>query len=135
MEWINPKTDWNQSDRMNAEDYNRIKNNLAYLHELGTNLYSSFSIEEMGEDKDVKGHYFASEFNILENNLEVINQNTFPREYGDKQTFADNGPFIAYGELNRIEKAMLMMYETLASQKQALGRLPMTLGIKKIGGI
>ena len=69
MEWINPKTDWNQSDRMNAEDYNRIKNNLAYLHELGTNLYSSFSIEEMGEDKDVKGHYFASEFNILENNL------------------------------------------------------------------
>lgn len=66
MEWINPKTDWNQSDRMNAEDYNRIKNNLAYLHKLGTNLYSSFSIEEMGEDKDVKGHYFASEFNILE---------------------------------------------------------------------
>lgn len=69
------------------------------------------------------------------NNLEIINQNTFPREYGDKQTFADNGPFITYGELNRIEKAMLMMYETLASQKQALGRLPMTLGIKKIGGI
>lgn len=135
MEWINPKTDWNRDDRMNAEDYNRIKNNLVYLHEIGTDLYSSFSIEEMGEDKDAAGHYFASEFNTLEDNLESINRNTFPREYGDRQTFVDNGPFITYEELNRIEKAMLIMYETLDSQKKALGRLPMTLGVKTIGGI
>ena len=33
MAWINPKTDWTKNDRFNYSDYNRIKNNLNYLHE------------------------------------------------------------------------------------------------------
>lgn len=135
MGWTEPKTDWTAQDRLNAGDYNRIKNNLTYLHELGTELYPSFPIADMGTDKDVTGHYFASEFNALENNLEVINNGTYPRDYGTGQTFADNGPFIGYAELNRLESAIIDIYNTLTSQKIGVNRLAFTLGIKRIGGI
>lgn len=135
MAWAIPKTDWAPGDRFNVTDYNRIKNNLAYLHDLGTELYPSFSIEDMGADKDVTGHYFASEFNVLENNLNAINSGTYPRDYGGGQTFADNGPFIGYAELNRLEAAVLGIYNTLTSQKDGVNKLAITLGIKTIGGI
>lgn len=135
MSWTEPKTDWNAQDRLNAGDYNRIKNNLTYLHELGTELYPSFSVADMGADKDVTGHYFASEFNALENNLEAINNGTYPRDYGTGQAFADNGPFIGYAELNRLESAILDIYNTLTSQKSGVNQLVFTLGIKTIGGV
>lgn len=135
MGWTEPKTNWNADDRLNAEDYNRIKNNLDYLHGLGTELYSSFSIADMGTDKDVTGHYFAREFNVLEDNLDAINSGTYPRNYGNKSLFADNGPFIGFEELNRLESAILGIYNTLTSQKNGINRLAFTLGIKQIGGI
>lgn len=135
MGWTEPKTDWTAGDMFNAGDYNRIKNNLAYLYNLGTELYPSFSIADMGADKDVSGHYFAREFNILENNLESINNGTYPGNYGEKQSFTDNGPFIKYSELNRLESAILGIYNTLVSQKAGVNRLIITLGIKRIGGI
>lgn len=31
MSWIEPKTDWTSQDTFNFSDYNRIKNNIAYL--------------------------------------------------------------------------------------------------------
>ena len=135
MGWTEPKTNWTADDRLNAADYNRIKNNLTYLHELGTELYPSFSIADLGADKDVTGHYFAKEFNDLEDSLDLINSKTYPRDYGNKQSFADNGPFIRYEELNRIESAILGIYNTLTSQKAGVNRLAFTLGIKRIGGI
>lgn len=135
MGWIEPKTDWKPTDHLNAEDYNRVKNNLEYLYKLGTELYPAFSITDMGADKDVTGHYFAREFNALENNLEAINKGTYPRDYGEKQTFADNGPFIGYIEMNRLESAILGIYNTLTSQKSSREHLAFTLGIKRIGGI
>lgn len=33
VDWIKPKTNWVSTDRMNLEDYNRIKNNITYLKE------------------------------------------------------------------------------------------------------
>lgn len=51
VEWIEPKTNWNaNSDRFNIGDYNRIKNNLTYLHEYASELYVPFETEDMGED-------------------------------------------------------------------------------------
>lgn len=135
MGWTEPKTNWTASDRLNAEDYNRIKNNLTYLHELGTELYPSFSFADMGEDKGVADHYFAREFNALESNLAAINNGTYPRDYGPWQTFADNGVFIGYEELNRLESATLGIYHMLTAQKKCVNRLAITLGINQIGGI
>ena len=33
VDWIKPKTNWASTDKMNLEDYNRIKNNILYLKE------------------------------------------------------------------------------------------------------
>ena len=45
--WNEPKTDWKETDRFNIQDFNRIKNNLAYLHEQMINLDLYFPIKEM----------------------------------------------------------------------------------------
>ena len=82
MAWITPKTNWISTDRFNIADYNRIKNNLEYLHEYA-------------------------------------------------QRFYDNGPFIQFGELNRIESAVLKIYELLGRQEAGLSKLSFRLGNAK----
>ena len=49
-EWVEPKTDWKSTDRFNFSDYNRIKNNLIWLHAKSEELWKKFNIEDMGED-------------------------------------------------------------------------------------
>ena len=34
MAWSTPKTNWKLYSKFNIEDFNRIKNNIAYLHEI-----------------------------------------------------------------------------------------------------
>ena len=132
MEWITPKTDWVSTDRFNITDYNRIKNNLEYLHEYAETLYFPFDISNMGANKDSYADYFyADEFNLFEDNLKAINQNIFTQDFGIAQRFYDNGPFIQYGELNRIESAILSIYELLGRQKAGLTKLSFRLGDMK----
>ena len=128
MEWITPKTDWHSESRMNAVDYNRIKNNLQVLAELVGEVYSSVNIEEMGADKDYTSWYYAGEFNRFENNLEVINQSVYRRDIGDKKTFFANGTFIDFEELNRIESALLYFYDRAEKQRKSMPRLSVRLG-------
>jgi len=128
VEWITPKTDWDEQSRMNAVDYNRIKNNLQVLAELVGMVYCSVSIAEMGEDKNFTSWYFAREFNLFESNLETINQTAYQKDVGDRKTFFDNGPFIDFEELNRIESTMLKFYELASIQQKTLPRLSFRLG-------
>lgn len=132
MTWTTPKTDWKSTDRFNISDYNRIKGNLEYLHEFAEELYLSFSTEDMGDNKESYADYFyADEFNLFENNLKILNQNIFTQDFGIAQKFYDNGPFIQYGELNRIESATLSMYNLLTIQKKNLPRMAFRLGNAK----
>lgn len=134
-QWINPKTDWKETDRFNITDYNRIKNNISYLHEWAVRMYPYFLIVEMGEDKEgYTSYFFADEFNLLEENLEAVNNHIFTGEYGEPQTFYDNGRFIDWNECNRIETAILQMYKILERQQAGLPRLAFRLGNRK-GGI
>lgn len=127
--WHTPKTNWTVNDRFNYADYNRIKNNLTYLHELAQEVYKQFSIVDMGEDiEDYTGWFTASAFNAFETNLETINKNIFTQDYGVSQRFFDNGQFIKWDELNRIESATLQMNDLLESQKATLRKLPFRLG-------
>lgn len=132
MIWIKPKTDWVSTDRFNIEDYNRIKGNLEYLHRKATEITKLFDILDMGSDKDNYADYFyASEFNLFEQNLEIINQNILSQDYGTAQVFFDNGPFIQWEELNRIESATLSMKDILDLQAAGLRRLSFRLGNMK----
>lgn len=129
MSWIEPKTDWTSQDTFNFSDYNRIKNNIAYLRERAVKLVKPFEIQDMGDDMTSYAELFdASKFNTIEQNLETINNNAYLKDYGTKQTFYDNGAFIAYAELNRIESATLDIYNMLGRQEIGLRRLAFRLG-------
>lgn len=126
--WKTPKTDWHGEvidnkyvgDFFNAEDYNRIKNNLEYLQSLAIQMYNDFTINSVGEDKTPSDYFYADEMNKIEDNLEIINNNTFQNTYGDKPVFVANGKTMNFEELNRIEKAILDIFNKL--NNQSIGR-------------
>lgn len=130
--WKEPKVNWKPTDRFNFSDYNRIKNNLKWLHDKSVKLYQSFSIEDMGEDiNDELSYWNPKLFNAWERNIEIINKNIFEQNYGISQTFFENGPFIRWDELNRIESATLKMRMILDSIESGLKKIPFRLGTFK----
>lgn len=130
--WHTPKTDWTSTDRFNYVDYNRIKNNLSWLHAKAMELWKTFEIEDMGEDiLSYKERFFAYQFNRFENNLDKINQSILTKDYGYTQTFVGNGKFITYDELNRIENAILNMKNILDNQEKGIKKLSFRLGAFK----
>lgn len=127
--WHIPKTNWKYLDPVNIEDYNRIKNNLEFLNERASELYAAFQIQEMGADKtSYKDDYYAEEWNLFEQNLDTINKHIFTQDYGPTVRFFDNGPFIDWKELNRIEDAILSMNEILDNLEVGLARLSFRFG-------
>lgn len=129
IEWNNPKTDWKETDRFNIEDFNRIKNNISWLHEKAVYLNRPFEIEDMGEDiVDYLSYWKVSSFNAFENNIESINKNILTKDYGTPQRFYENGAFIRWTELNRIESAILSMKNILDNHEKGLRKIPFVLG-------
>lgn len=129
IKWEEPKTDWKSTDRFNFSDYNRIKNNISYVYRKATELNKPFDIEDMGEDiKDYASFWNVIYFNAWENNIEALNNNVFRKDYGTKQTFYENGAFIQYSELNRLESAILNMKKILDAQEISVNKLPFILG-------
>lgn len=115
--WIQPKTNWSENDYFNVEDYNRIKNNINEIRSQAILLWADFSIEDMGADKTYHDYsFYADEINKFENNIEHLKNGIYSFQTGEKQTFYDNQLFIDYQELNRIEKACLMIYQNVQSR-------------------
>lgn len=123
MSWIEPKTDWQIrrdvtgliiGDRFNIEDYNRIKNNMEYLYEIASEVIYGMESISFGDDKTETDYYYAEEFNAFENAIENM-QEIVNVSYGEKVLFTDNGRFIGYAELNRIESAQLDLKNRLES--------------------
>lgn len=141
ISWVTPKTDWYgntdesgiyHGDRFNSEDFNRIKNNLQYLRDLAVKLYPDFDIVDMGSDKGYTDFPYADEINRMEDNLDKIVTSTFKGSYGTKQIFMDNGAFIDYAELNRIESATLDIYNKLSTQHEGRRMLTFMLGSREV---
>lgn len=126
--WITPKTNWKSTDCFNYWDYNRIKGNLAYLHEQVCLLCKNITIDDMGDDCEWATFYYADDFNKFEKNLEKINLACYSFNIGTTLRFYSNGGFIKYDELNRIESACLKIYEQLLRHKQSLQKIPFTMG-------
>lgn len=132
--WHTPKTNWNETDRFNFVDYNRIKNNLLYLHQYAESIYNSFEMPDMGKDiTEYTSFWDVDMFNLFESNLELINKNIFTQDFGASQRFFENGAFIKWDELNRIESAILSMNNLLERQKNGLKRVSFRLGQFKRG--
>lgn len=142
MAWTTPKTNWYGStdengvysgDRFNATDFNRIKNNLAYLRDLAITMYAEFSIVSLGSDRTTSSYFYADEINQLEQNLVTINANTLKRSYGSAPTYSANGKTMNYQELNRLESAILDLYDRLTNQHDGRRTLTWNFGLK--GGL
>lgn len=141
MAWSTPKTDWNGEtvdgvyigDRFNAADFNRIKNNLEYLRELAIKMYEEFSIQSLGSDRTPKDFFYADEINALEDNLKTINNNSLKRSYGNVPVYVDNGNTMDFKELNRLESAILDLYEKLTNEYEGRRMFTWNFGMK--GGL
>lgn len=138
--WQTPKTDWYGSvdanghyegDRFNAVDFNRIKNNLEYLREMAIKMYQEFSIVSLGSDRTPADYFYADEINRLEENLTTINNKTLRRSYGTAPTYVDNGRTMDFTELNRLESAMLDLYDRLTNQSEGRRMFKWNFGIKE----
>ena len=141
MIWTTPKTDWYGStdengvytgDRFNAKDFNRIKNNLEFLRNLAIDMYKKFNITSLGKDRTPVDYFYADEINQLETNLQAINNNTLKRQYGSAVTYFENSVTMTFGELNRLETAILDLYDRLNNQSE--GRRTFTWNFGMRGG-
>lgn len=149
MAWITPKTDWASvyddvtnryiGDYFNIVDYNRIKNNLMELRELATQLIYPVPKFTVGVDKHFpdaenpdydNDNFFADELNAIEQGLLALDEAMPFVDFGECQTFIDNGRFIDYAELNRIESAQLKLYNILTDSIKGKLRLAFTLGMR-----
>ena len=129
MTWIEPKTNWSVNDRFNIGDFNRIKNNLNYLRDKVVQLIRPLDISDMGADMTSYSEYWNVDiFNLFETNLEKIAKNSYGKNYGESLRFFENGGFIKYDELNRIESATLDIYNMLVNQEAGMRRMPFVLG-------
>lgn len=144
--WETPKTDWSAEyddeglfigDFFNVGDYNRIKNNLLYLRDLAAQLIYDMPEVTVGDDKTVpdgdnpdfdNDNFFADEINLIETALQTIDEAIDWADFGDYQTYYDNGKFIDADELNRIESATLELYELITNSIAGKQRLSFTLG-------
>ena len=138
--WQTPKTDWYGSvdanghyegDRFDAVDFNRIKNNLEYLREMAIKMYKEFSIVSLGSDRTPADYFYADEINRLEENLTTINNKTLRRYYGTAPTYVDNGRTMDFTELNRLESAILDLYDRLTNQSEGRRKFQWNFGIKE----
>ena len=126
--WQTPKTDWQESDFFNVEDYNRIKGNLNEIRAQAVILWPEFSLEDMGADKTYEDYsFYADEINRFETNVGRIFARTYPFEVGNQKTFYDNQPFIDWQELNRIEEACRLIYSNIQSRLNGRKILAFTL--------
>lgn len=139
MAWQTPKTDWHGAtdsmgnyigDRFNAVDFNRIKNNLTYLRELAFSIYTEFSIVPLGTDRTPADYFYADEINQLEENLKIINSNTLKRSYGTAPTYVANGNVMDFKELNRLEGAILDLYDRLTNESEGRRMFMWNFGMK-----
>ena len=139
--WQTPKTDWHGEiidgsyvgDRFNAEDFNRIKNNLIYLRDLAVKMYDEFEIQFVCDNKSVADFFYADEINLMEQNFNTINANTFNEPYGESPEYVDNGNTMDFTELNRLEGAMLDLYIKLYNESE--GRRMFTWNFGTEGGM
>lgn len=114
-------------------DFNRIKNNLEYLRELAIKMYDEFAIQSVGSDKTVKDYFYADEINALEANLVIINTRSLKRSYGTAPTYAANGNTMDFKELNRLEGAILDLYDRLTNESEGRRIFTWNFGMK--GGL
>lgn len=66
----------------------------------------------------------------LEENLDTINANTLQRSYGTPPVYVDNGNTPDFDELNRLESAILDLYDRLTNEFEGRRMFTWNFGMK-----
>lgn len=162
MAWTTPKTDWSigtstqeyNGDRFTYRDFNRIKNNIAFLYEYAVEIYPiSADIEQFNEntrlyridegdpdiyhffylydeddDRTVRSFVYSDEINYFEERIHFLNSIIGAVEQPAKPTYYnDNGVFIDADELNRLENICLEMQPIILDMFASRRRMQFTL--------
>lgn len=131
MAWTEPKTNWTKDDFFNIEDYRRITNNIMYLKDFLDSLFYGLSDMQSMSEKNISEPIYAREINDIENNIELLNIETYKLEIGETKEYFPNQRTMDFNELNRIEKAMFDIYTKMKKHKELLTRLSFRLGNQK----
>lgn len=126
MAWITPKTDWVATDRVNANDFNRIAGNLNELKRI-----LELPIESIDNNKSISSLPYPKVWNEVEDVLDEINQLAFNLDIGEKKTYLVNQPYIDWQELNRIESFTLKLYYQYYVQKNTTRHFAYRMGESK----
>ena len=131
MAWTEPKTNWTKDDFFNIEDYRRITNNIMYLKDFLDSLFYGLSDMQLMSEKNISEPIYAREINDIENNIELLNIETYKLEIGDTKEYFPNQRTMDFNELNRIEKAMFDIYTKMKKHKELITRLSFRLRNQK----
>ena len=131
MAWTEPKTNWTKDDFFNIEDYRRITSNIMYLKDFLDSLFYGLSDMQSMSEKNISEPIYAREINDIENNIELLNIETYRLEIGETKEYFPNQRTMDFNELNRIEKAMFDIYTKMKKHKELLTRLSFRLGNQK----
>lgn len=131
MAWTEPKTNWTKDDFFNIEDYRRITNNIMYLKDFLDSIFYGLSDLQLMSEKNISEPIYAREINDIENNIELLNIETYKLEIGETKEYFPNQRTMDFNELNRIEKAMFDIYTKMKKHKELLTRLSFRLGNQK----
>ena len=96
-------------------------------------LYDEFSLVSLGQDRVPGDYFYADEINQLEENLVTLNANTLRRNYGAAPVYNANGNTMDFTELNRLERAILDLYDRLNNQSEGRRMFTWNFGMK--GGL
>ena len=102
--WQEPKTTWKNSDYFNlSPDYQRIKGNIEYLHELSLKLFKTYIIYNLNTYQIIDFPK-ADFFNNIVYDVDMINRNTVNVSCSQMRSYTPNGLIWTYDDLNIIEK-------------------------------
>ena len=96
-------------------------------------MYEKFSLVSLGQDRVAGDYFYADEINQLEENLNTLNENTLQRNYGSAPVYFENGNTMDFTELNRLESAILDLYDRLNNQSEGRRMFTWNFGMK--GGL
>lgn len=101
--WITPKLDWLITDSMNADDFNRIENNIAKVAAYLNSIQYTIPALTTVTTRDKTYIDYLSGVNRIEQNLEAIRNNfVTPLGYQGSKTWG-RGDGFDYTDANRLE--------------------------------
>ena len=137
LKWIKAKTDWQPTDYINVDDFNRIRNNILYLMQEHVPLFGDIQFTEPITGEETVGNWaYAEEWNNLEDRLEdFLTKTVYAIDglVGKKKNYNIYSPYIDYEELNRIEKTCEIYQRTFLGRHNSREHLSYELG--NYGGV